>query len=146
MKKLIAALLAVLLLAAALTGCASGPDKIYYDYDTVLLFAPCRTEGSLVTLIFSEDLSTNFRWTCEQTEGSLEPVYEQFVTDRDKHMVYSDLSKFNRENGVHLWQFRAKKACEAVFEVTQINVTTGGAIKTETVRVSVDKKGNARWK
>lgn len=146
MKKLIAALLAVLLLGAALAGCASGQDAVYYDYDTVLLYAPCRTEGSLVTLIFSEDLSTNFRWSCELTEGTLEPVYEQFVTDMNKHMIYSDLSKFNREKGVHLWQFRTKKACEAVFELTQTNITTGGVIKTETVRVSVDKKGNARWK
>ena len=146
MKKLTAALLAALLLAAALTGCASGPDRIDYEYDTVVLFAPCRTEGQFATIIYVEDLSTDFRWTCEQTEGALEPVYEQFISSKNKHTTYSMLPKGLRDKGVHVWQFRGKKACDAVFTLTQTNAATGGVIKTETVLISVDKKGNTRWK
>jgi predicted secreted protein len=146
MKKYLAAVLAVLLLAAALTGCGSGPDRIDYEYDSAVVFAPCRTQGRFATIIYVEDLSTNFRWSCEQTEGTMELVYEQFISSKDKHTDYSSLPKALKDSGVHVWQFRAKKACEAVFTLTQTNAATGGVIKTETVRVSVDKKGNTRWK
>jgi predicted secreted protein len=148
MKKLISALLAVLLLAAALGGCASGPDKIDYKYDTISIYAPCRAQDNFATIVASEDLSTNFRWTCEQVEGSLELVYEQFVSTRDVHTSYDKLSKSVKDKGVHIWQFKAgkKNAGEAEFLLTQINAETGGEIKTETVHITVDKKGNVRWK
>ncbi|MBO6010187.1 MAG: hypothetical protein J6P71_00105 [Oscillospiraceae bacterium] len=148
MKKLIAALLAVLLLAAALGGCDSGPDKIDYKYDSLTGFAPCRAEGGFATIIVSEDLSTNFRWRCEQTTGALEPVYEQFVSYRDVHTTYSNLPKSLKDKGVHIWQFKAgrRSGSEAEFTLTQYNAETGGEIKTDVVRITIDKKGNVRWK
>lgn len=148
MKKLIAAVLAVLLVAAALGGCASGPDRLDYDYEILSVFEPCRAQDDFATLIASEDFSTSFRWSCEQTEGSLEAVYEEFVTTRDEHKTYANLPKSFRDKGVHVWQFRAgkKNAGEAEFVLTQYNAETGGEIKSVTVRITIDKKGNVRRK
>ena len=144
MKKLLA--FAALLLCLSLVGCASGPKRMDYEYSLLAASAPARAEGAFLTLIAPEDLSTDFVWTCEQVSGRLEPVYEAFVSDADKQTTYEYLPTFCHDRGVHIWQFRGNKTCEAEFRLTQINSITGGEIKSETVYATVDKRGRVRWK
>ena len=145
-KRLLSLVLAALLVCLALGGCASGPKRMDYDYSLLSVSAPARAEGQFLTIIANENLSTKYVWKCEQVSGKLEPVYEAFVSDAGKQTTYEYLPMFCKDNGVHIWQFRGKKACEAEFRLTQINADTGGEIKSETVYATVDRKGNVRWK
>lgn len=145
MKKFFCILLSLILFSLLLTGCYKGPERMDYSYNLLSLSSPIRAEGQFATLICPEDLSTDYVWQCELISGDLEFVYEAFVNDRDKQTSYSMLAASCKDNGVHIWQYRGKKACEAEFKLTQFNSETGGEIKSNIVNVTVDKKGNVRW-